>query len=144
MGGDLVDEGQFASGRGATRNDTDSQPCEAQKHQGAFCPRDRYGRSASVQKSDADSTYLIPETTRNGSMPDFVNEYDRHIGDEASDCQNPVLECQHEQQRHRDENMLMDVNRSAKNPPRMESKPRTPDHLNQLLIFSAASGSAAG
>jgi hypothetical protein len=88
-----------------------------------------------VQKSDADGTYLIPQTARYDSMPDFVDEYDRQIGDKARDCQQPVLERQHEQQRHRDENMLMDVNGSAKNSPRMESKPRTGDHPNQLIIW---------
>jgi hypothetical protein len=93
------------------------------------------GRAAAVQKSDADGTYFIPETARYDSMPDFVNDYDRHIVDKARDCQQPVLNCQHEQQPHCDENMLMDVDGSAKNSQRMESQPRTGDHPIQLLIW---------
>jgi hypothetical protein len=46
--------------------------------------------AAPVDESNADSGYLVAETVRYGGMPNLMCKYDRYMGDQASNSQDPV------------------------------------------------------
>ena len=88
-----------------------------------------------MNEANANGSYVIAESACYGGMPELMRKYDRYVGREAGNSQEPAPERYHEQCCNRDENILVHVDVGTKNLPPAESKPRTCDHVKSNLTM---------